>query len=150
MMANIDGGLAIGISIGFVWSSWVAVWLIFLAYFLVPDPELKSIPQRPAMNNAYVSMAAEMALKSTLVAFPSAIFLAALLFSSRIFSARVDAKYYSSALVAMIILFNGSMGEGKNFSSEFISRLFLMSLAGVYVIFALKVLERYWPFSSTK
>ncbi len=75
-------------------------------------------------------------------------FLVALVFSSLIFSARPDAKYYSSALVAMIILFNGSMGEDKDFTALFFTRVFLMSLAGVYVILALQVLERYWPFTA--
>ena len=215
MMANIHGVLAIGVSTGFVWSGWVAVWLIFLAHFLVPDPETQVIPEKPPMHKGYVPVAADRALKSTLVAFPLAIlfiafqltdyilvminaaiftlspdlskgkqaisnslistliggavayafywllvavpeyhffmllfFLVALVFSSFIFSNRSDAKYYSSALVAMIILFNGSMGEDKDFTSLFVMRVVLMSLAGVYVILALKVLDRYWPFSA--
>jgi len=45
----------------------------------------------------------------------------------------------------MIVLFNGSMGEDKDFSSVFLTRVVLMTLAGVYVILALKVLDRYWP-----
>ncbi len=215
MMANIHGVLAIGVSSGFVWSGWVAVWLIFLAHFLVPDPETQIIPKTPPMHKGYVPVAANLALKSTIVAFPIAIlfiafqltdyilvminaaiftlspdlskgkqaisnsiistliggavayffywllvavpeyymfmllfFLVALVFSSLIFSARPDAKYYSSALVAMIILFNGSMGEDKDFTALFFTRVFLMSLAGVYVILALQVLERYWPFTA--
>jgi len=212
MMANLDGGLAIGVSTGFIWSAWVAVWLIFLAHFLVPDPEHSAIPPVPPMHKGYVPVAAELALKSTLVAFPIAIifiafqltdyilvminaalftlapdlskgkdaiknsilstliggavayffywilvavpeyyffmllfFCIALLFSSIIFSNRPDAKYYSSALVAMIILFNGSMGEDKDFTSLFFTRVLLMTLAGIYVVLALQVLERYWP-----
>ncbi len=215
MMANIDGSLAIGVSMGFVWSGWVAVWMIFLAHFLIPDPESQVIPQRPPMHKGYVPAAADLALKSTLVAFPLALifvafqltdyilvminaaiftlspdlskgrqaisnslistvmggvtayifywilvavpeyyffmllfFLVVLVFASRIFSDRPDAQYYSSALVAMIILFNGSMGEDKDFTSIFATRVILMSLAGVYVILALKVLDRYWPFSA--
>jgi len=212
MLANLHGSLAVGFSMGFIWSSWVAVWMIFLAHFLVPDPESSVIPPRPRMVKEYVPAAAELALKSTLVAFPMAILLIALqlmdyvlvmifaaiftlspelskgaeainkslistliggiaaycfywllvavpeyyffvlltffmslVFASIIFSDRADAKYYSSALVAVIILFNGSMGEDKDFTSVFAMRVILMSLAGVYVIITLKVLDRYWP-----
>lgn len=215
MMANIPGGLAIGVSMGFVGSGWVAVWMIFLAHFLVPDPESQVIPPRPPMHKGYVPVAADLALKSTFVAFPLALFfiafqltdyilvmiyaaiftlspdlskgkqaisislistvmggfiayifywilvvipeyyffillffLVVLVFASRIFSDRPDAKYYSSALVAMIILFNGSMGVDKDFTSVFATRVILMSLAGIYVILVLKVLDRYWPFSA--
>ncbi|MCU7835764.1 MAG: DUF2955 domain-containing protein [gamma proteobacterium symbiont of Taylorina sp.] len=212
MLGNVHDGLAIEVSAGFVWSAWVAVWLIFLAHLLVPDPDSQKIPKAPPMHKGYVPIAAELALKSTIVAFPIAIFfiafqltdyiliminaaiftlspdlskgknaisnsiistliggsvayffywilvavpeyyffiscffLVALIFSSLIFSTRPDAKYYSSALVAMIILFNGSMGEDKDFTSLFFARVVLMALAGVYVILALKVLDRYWP-----
>ncbi len=217
MMANITGGLAIGVSIGFVWSSWVAVWIILLAHFIFPDPQSFTLPLKPPMNKAYVPIAAELALKSTLVTFPLALlfiafeltefilvminaaiftlspdltkgkqainnslistliggcvayffywilvalpeyyffillfFLVSLVFSSIIFSQQPNAKYYASALVAMIILFDGSMGEDKDFTSLFASRLILMSLAGVYVVLALKVLERYRPFLAKK
>ncbi len=217
MMANISGGLAIGISVGFVWSSWVAVWIILLAYFIFPDPKHFSLPVKPPMNHTYVPISAELALKSTLVAFPLALFfiafeltdfilvminaaiftlspdltkgkqaisnslistfiggfvayffywilvampeyyffillffLVSLIFASIIFSERSDAKYYASALVAMIILFDGSMGENKDFTSLFVDRLALMSLAGIYVVLALKVLERYRPFLAQK
>ena len=215
MMGNISGGLTVGISVGFVWSGWVAVWMIFLAHYIIPDPETLVAPQAPPMHKGYVPIAATLALKSTIVAFPIAIFfiifqlndfilvmintaiftlspdlskgkqaisnsiistliggtvayvfywllvavpeyhmfmllffLVVLVFSSHIFSDRPDAKYYSSALVAMIILFNGSMGVDKDFTSLFFKRVALMSLAGVYVILALKVLGRYWPLSA--
>ena len=214
MLATIDGRLAVNVSIGFVWSGWVAVWLIFLAFFVVPDPQKRVFPKRPAAHRGYVPAASNLALKSTAVALPITIvfiayemsdlilvmvnaaiftlspdlskgkaaiqksitstliggmaaylfywllvavpeyyffmlvfFIFSLAFSTRIFSDRPDAKYYSSALVAMIILFNGSIGEDKDFTSLFVMRVFLMSLAGVYVIFALKVLDRYWPYS---
>lgn len=214
MLANLHGSLAIGVSMGFVWSSWVAVWMIFLAHFLIPDPQSSVIPPRPEMHKGYVPVAAELALKSSLVAFPLAIFFIALqltdyvlvmifaaiftlspelskgseaikkslvstliggvtaycfywllvavpeyyffvlltffvslVFAAIIFSQSSNAKYYSSALVAVIILFHGSMGENKDFTSVFAMRVILMSLAGVYVIMALKVLDSFWPVS---
>jgi len=45
----------------------------------------------------------------------------------------------------MIVLFDASTGEDKNFTSLFVMRVILMSMAGVYVILALKFLNRYWP-----
>ncbi|MEH6651339.1 MAG: DUF2955 domain-containing protein [Motiliproteus sp.] len=213
MLATIDGRLAVSVSIGFVWSGGVAVWLIFLAYFIIPDSQKLAFPKRPPANRGYVPVASDLALKSTVIALPITLlfiayemsdlilimvntaiftlspdlskgkaaikksitstliggvaayvfywllvavpeyyffmltfFVFSLAFSTRIFSDRSDAKYYSSALVAMIILFNGSMGEDKDFTSLFAMRVLLMTLAGVYVIFALNVLNRYWPY----
>ncbi|MCK5355671.1 MAG: DUF2955 domain-containing protein, partial [Methyloprofundus sp.] len=70
MLATTSGGLAIGVSLGFIWSGWVAVWMIFLAHYLIPNPEFHTIPKRPPMHKGYVPVAAELALKSTLVVFP--------------------------------------------------------------------------------
>lgn len=212
MLASLHGGLAIGVSMGFIWSSWVAVWMIFLAHVLLPDPQSGEIPARPPMHKGYVPVAAELALKSTLVIFPLIIaiislnltdytlvmifaavfslspdvgkgteaikkslistvlggvaayafywllvavpeyyffvlltFLVSLVFATVIFSDRSDAQYYPSAFIGMIILFNGSMGDDKDFSSVFFMRVMLISLAGIYVIMALKMLDRYWP-----
>lgn len=214
MLASTSGGLAIGVSMGFIWSSWVAVWMIFLAHFLVPDPESRIIPKRPPMHKGYVPVAAELALKSTLVVFPLAVlflmfnlsdflvlmimaaifslspdltkgkeagmnslistliggtvayvfywllvavpeypffvvltFLVSLIFASVIFSQRSDAKYYSSALTSVIILFSASMGQDKDFSSAFFLRVALIVSAVLYLVIALKVLDRYWPMS---
>ncbi len=213
MLTHVHGGLAAGVSIGFIWSGWVAVWLVFVAHFLIPDPQSQVFPRKPPRNKNYVPVAATLAFKSTLVLFPIALlfitfqlsdyvsvmiysaifslspdlskgkqavekllistfiggavayvfysllvavpeyyffmllfFLVSLIFSSIIFSGRSEAKYYSSALVAMIVLFNGSMDEGANFTSLFLTRVLLISMAGVYVVLALKFLDRYWPF----
>ena len=212
MLATTSGGLAIGVSLGFIWSGWVAVWMIFLAHYLIPNPEFHTIPKRPPMHKGYVPVAAELALKSTLVIFPLVILflvfnlsdflvlmimvaifslspdlskgkeagmnslistliggiaaycfywllvavpeypffvvltlLLSLLFATVIFSERSDAKYYSSALTTVIILFSASMGEGKDFTSAFFLRVALIISAVLYLVFALKVLDRYWP-----
>jgi hypothetical protein len=77
-------------------------------------------------------------------------FLLSLLFASVIFSERSDAKYYSSALTTVIILFNASMGEDKDFTSAFFLRVALILSAVLYLVFALKVLDRYWPANKNK
>ena len=72
-------------------------------------------------------------------------FLTALFFGINVFSEKPTAKYYGSALIALLILVNGSMGEGAAFTEKFIMRVILITLAVLYIVTALKVLDRYWP-----
>jgi len=62
-----------------------------------------------------------------------------------IFSGKPSAKYYSSALIALLILVNGSMGEGAEFTEKFIMRIILITLAVTYIVTALRVLDSLWP-----
>lgn len=73
------------------------------------------------------------------------ILLVSLLFGQQIFSGRPNGKYYGSALIAMLVLVNGSLGSEESVTTNLIVRLTLISLAVLYVIAALKVLESYWP-----
>jgi len=72
-------------------------------------------------------------------------FLTSLYFGMQVFSGKPTAKYYNSALIALLILVNGSMGEGADFSEKFIMRIILITLAVVYIVAALKVLDSFWP-----
>jgi len=72
-------------------------------------------------------------------------FLTALYFGMKIFSGKPSAKYYSSALIALLILVNGSLGEGADFTEKFIMRIILITLAVLYIVTALKVLDSFWP-----
>ena len=72
-------------------------------------------------------------------------FLTALFFGINVFSEKPTAKYYNSALIALLILVNGSMGEGAAFTEKFIMRVILIALAVVYISTALRVLDRFWP-----
>ena len=72
MIANSNEGLAIGFSVGFVYSSWLTIAMIWLAHFFFPDPQFTHFPLKPKYNNVYSKVAAQLALKSTLVAFPIA------------------------------------------------------------------------------
>lgn len=72
-------------------------------------------------------------------------FLTALYFGMNIFSGKPSVKYYSSALIALLILVNGSMGEGADFTEKFIMRIILITLAVTYIVTALKVLGSLWP-----
>lgn len=210
MMANSSEGLAIGFSVGFVYSSWLTIGMIWLAHFVFPDPTFTKFPVKPKYNNSYSRVAALTALKSTLVVFPiaaifityglvdyllvmifSAIFIlkpdlaqgkeagknslvstllggtfacvfywlivavpqfyfyltlllaTSLFFGRHIFSGSKMAKYYSSGFIALLVIVNSAMGADSNFSEIMIQRVLLISGAIIYIVFALKTLERY-------
>jgi len=212
MLANTHGGLATGLSLGFVWSSWLTVIMVWFSHLLVPDPQAAKFPQSPGFQSGYSPVAAQLAFKSTLIIFPLAtlfivfdlmdfllvmifaalfilkpelskgreagrnslistllggacawvfywlivavpeyhfyiilMFLTTLSFAMNIFSAKPSAKYYASALVALLILVNGSMAEGADFVGLFVTRIVLIVLAVLYIVAALKVLDSYWP-----
>lgn len=70
MLTYLSQGLAIGFSMGFVGSAWAAILFVFCMHFLLPDPQSGSLPEKPPFKDVYVPVAAQLALKSTLVAFP--------------------------------------------------------------------------------
>ena len=212
MLGNSHEGLAAGVSLNFIWTSWLTVAMVWVSYLLVPDPESVNMPQAPGFQTGYSRPAATAALKSTLVILPLAslfflfdlasymlvmifaalfilkpelsagkeagmnslvstllggayawvfywlivavpefwfyvalMLLTALYFGRQVFSGKPTAKYYNSALIALLILVNGSMGEGADFSEKFIMRIILITLAVVYIVAALKVLDSFWP-----
>jgi len=216
MLGNSHEGLAAGVSLNFVWTCWLTMVMVWLAYLLVPDPQAAPYPQAPGFQPGYSRPAAEAALRSTLVILPLAtlfftlglvsymlvmifaalfilrpelsagkqagmnslvstllggffawvfywlivavpeyyfyvvlMFLTALFFGINVFSERPTAKYYNSALIALLILVNGSLGEGAAFTEKFIMRVILITLAVVYIVTALKVLDRFWPAEQT-
>ena len=212
MLGNSHEGLAIGVSLNFIWTSWLTMIMVWLSYLLIPDPVSTPFPQRPGFQSGYSQVAAEAALKSTIVVLPLAslflifnmmdfilvmlfvalfilkpelsegkaagmkslistmlggafawvfywlivavpeyhffialMFLTTLYFGRQIFSDSPMAKYYGSALIALLILVNGSMGEGADFNEKLVMRIILISLSVAYVVLALKVLDTYWP-----
>ena len=205
-------GLAVGVSLNFIWTGWLTMGIVWLAYLLVSDPKYAEAPPAPEFKPGYSPAAADAALRSTVVILPLAtlfftldlisymlvmifaalfilkpelaagkqagmnslistllggafawvfywlivavpeyyfyvvlMFLTALLFGINVFSERPTAKYYNSALIALLILVNGSMAEDANFTEKFIMRVILISFAVVYIVTALKVLDRFWP-----
>jgi len=212
MLANTNEGLATGMSLGFIGTSWLTVIMVWVSHLLVPDPRTTKFPQSPGFQPGYSPIAAQTALKSTVIIFPlaslfiifnlmdyllvmifSALFilkpelskgkeagqnslistilggvcawvfywlivavpefhfyitlmlLTTLIFGINIFSAKPTAKYYGSALVALLILVNGSMAEGADFVALFLTRIILIVLAVLYIVTALKILDSYWP-----
>lgn len=211
MIANSNEGLAIGFSAGFVYSSWLTIAMLWLAHFAFPDPKFTPFPVKPKYNNGYVKVAAQLALKSTLVAFPiaavfityglsdyllvmifSAIFIlkpdltegkeagrnsllstvlggvfacffywlivavpqfyfylllllaTALFFGRNIFAGTNMSKYYSSGFIALLVIINSAMAADSNFNAILAQRILLISAAIIYIVCALKVLERFF------
>lgn len=70
-------------------------------------------------------------------------FLTALVFGAAIFSGTPIAQYLPSAFIALLILIGGSMGDGADFAGKLVMRIVLISLATLYVVAALAVLDRF-------
>ena len=213
MLAGVSEGLSIGVAFGLVTSSWLTLAMLWLSHYIVPDPPgSATLPAGPGFQPGYSAPAAELALKSTIVALPIAIvfiannwtsqilvmlfaaiftlspdlakgkeaginsikstliggviafflywilvavpeyhflvllmFFVSLGFAAVIYSTMPIAKYLPSAMVAMIILVNSSLAEGADFSEKFVIRVMLISIATIYVVVALKVLDAFWP-----
>lgn len=73
LLSSINEGLALGAVIGFVVSSWLTIFILWLVHYLVPDPETVSLPSRRPMQPGYSFAAAQAALKSTIVVLPVAL-----------------------------------------------------------------------------
>ena len=211
MIANSNEGLAIGFSAGFVYSSWLTIAMLWLAHFVFPDPSFTQFPVKPKYTNRYSKVAAQLALKSTLVTFPiaavfitfglsdyllimifSAIFIlkpdltqgkeagrnsllstllggvfawffywlivavpqfyfylllllaTTLFFGRHIFSGTNMSKYYSSGCIALLVIINSAMAADSNFNAILAQRILLISGAIIYIVCALKVLERFF------
>jgi len=213
LMGKVHESLAFGFALGFVWSGWMTIFMIWLAHLLVPDPiGGPPSPKRPGFQAGYSPGAAQAALKSTVVVMPLAVIfisfdwvsqllvmvfaaiftlapditkgkaagvksvtstligglaacvfyilllavpkfyffvvlmlLATLIFGMIIFSGKAYAKYYGSAFTAMFILVNSSTADGADFTTNFILRVLFITLATIYVVVSLIVLDRYWP-----
>lgn len=74
MLGNTSEGLAKGFAFGFVFSGWVTVLMVWLAYLLMPDQSgTPPLPKKPGLQKGFSLPAAQAALKSTVVVMPMAI-----------------------------------------------------------------------------
>ncbi len=67
-----------------------------------------------------------------------------LFFGRNIFSGSAMAKYYSSGFIALLVVVNSSMAADANFNAILAQRILLITTAIVYIVCALKVIERYF------
>ncbi len=128
------------------------VVMIFSSFFIL-KPELSAGKEaaRDAVISTLLGGLCAMLFYWLIVAVPEyyfyivLMFLTALLFAKNIFSGQPGSKYYASAFIALLILINGSTAEGADFSSLFLNRILLILLATAYIVFALKLLDLYFP-----
>jgi uncharacterized membrane protein YccC len=66
-----------------------------------------------------------------------------LFFGRNIFSGTSLSKYYSSGFIALLVIINSAMAADSNFNAILAQRILLISSAIIYIVFALKVLERF-------
>jgi len=142
------------IAIIFIANNWVSqiLVMVFAAIFtLSPDLDKGKEAGMNSIKSTLIGGAAACFFYWALVAVPEYYFLillmffASLGFGTAINSGRAIAKYLPSAMVAMIILVNSSLGEGSNFTEVLLLRILFISLAASYVVIALKILDAFWP-----
>ncbi|MEW6993318.1 DUF2955 domain-containing protein [Colwelliaceae bacterium MEBiC 14330] len=73
----------------------------------------------------------------------SLLFAIALFFGLNIFSGSAMAKYYSSGFIALLAIINSAMAADANLNTIVLQRILLISAAIVYIVCAIKLLERY-------
>lgn len=146
--------VALPIAIIFIANNWTSqiLVMVFAAIFtLSPNLDKGKEAGNNSIKSTLIGGVAAFFVYWLLVAVPEylflvvLVFLASLGFGNAINSARPIAKYLPSAMVAMIILVNSSLGDGAAFSDVFIKRVLFISLAAIYVVTVLRVLDAFWP-----
>ncbi len=142
------------IAIIFIANNWVSqiLVMVFAAIFtLSPDLNKGREAGMNSIKSTLVGGVAACVVYWALVAVPEyhflilLMFFASLSFGAAINSGKAIAKYLPSAMVAMIILVNSSLGEGSSFTEVLLLRILFISMAAIYVVTALKVLAVFWP-----
>ena len=133
------------------WTSQILVMVFTAIFTLSPNLEKGKQAGVNSINSTLIGGAVAFFVFWLLVAVPEYHFLILLMFfislcfGTAINSTLTIAKYLPSAMVAMFILVNSSLGEGADFSENFVMRILFISMAAIYVVTALRVLDAYWP-----
>jgi uncharacterized membrane protein YccC len=133
------------------WTSQILVMVFAAIFTLSPDLEKGKEAGMNSIKSTLIGGGVAFFVYWALVAVPEYHFLMLILFLSSLgFGAAINsgnpiAKYLPSAMVAMIILVNSSLGEDSDFSEVFVLRILFISMAAMYVVTALKVLDTFWP-----
>lgn len=132
------------------WTSQILVMVFAAIFTLSPDLDKGKEAGLNSIKSTLIGGSVAFFVYWLLVAVPEyyflilLMFLAGLGFGWAINSGRPISKYLPSAMVAMIILINSSLAEDANFTENFILRILLISLAAIYVVTALRVLDAFW------
>jgi len=146
--------VALPIAIIFIannWTSQILVMLFAAIFTLSPNLDKGIEAGMNSIKSTLIGGCIAFFVYWALVAMPEyhflilLMFLTSLGFGAAINSGRPIAKYLPSAMVAMIILVNSSLGEGADLSEKFVIRILLIALSAIYVVTALKLLDAFWP-----
>ena len=131
------------------WANQILVMVFAAIFSLSPQVSKGWAAGVKSLKSTMIGGAAAVVFYWLIVAVPefhffvALTFLAALIFGTAIFSGRPIAQYLPSACIALLILIGGSMGEGADFVGKLVTRVVLISLAALYVVAALAVLDRF-------
>lgn len=146
--------VALPIAVIFIANNWTSqiLVMVFAAIFtLSPNLDKGKEAGTNSIKSTLIGGAVAFFVYWALVAVPEYFFLmllmfiASLSFGVAINSGKAIAKYLPSAMVAMIILVNSSLAEDADFTENFVLRTLFISMAAIYVVTALKVLDAFWP-----
>jgi Protein of unknown function (DUF2955) len=146
--------VALPIAILFIANNWTSqiLVMVFAAIFtLSPDLDKGKQAGANSIKSTLIGGGVAFFVYWALVVVPEYHFLVLLMFITSLgFGAAINsgkpiAKYLPSAMVAMIILVNSSLAEGADFSEKFVMRVLFISMAAVYVVAALKMIDAFWP-----
>ena len=146
--------VALPIAIVFIANNWTSqiLVMIFAAIFtLSPNLDKGKEAGMNSIKSTLIGVGVAFFVYWALVAVPEYHFLVLLMFvtslgfAAAINSGKAIAKYLPSAMVAMIILVNSSLAKEADFSENFVLRILFISMAAMYVVTTLKVLDVFWP-----
>lgn len=133
------------------WTSQILVMVFAAIFSLSPNLDKGKEAGMNSIKSTLIGGGAAFFVYWALVVVPEyhflilLMFLVSLSFGAAINAGTAMAKYLPSAMVAMIILVNSSLAEDADFSENFVMRVLLITMATIYVVTALRVLDAYWP-----
>jgi hypothetical protein len=123
--------------------------MIYAAMFsMAPDVAKGKASGMKSLKSTLIGGAVAIAFYWLLVAVPgygffiALMLLSALMFGRGVFSDHPLSPYMASAMIALLILVGGSLGEGKDFSEKLALRVLLITTATVYVTAALALIQK--------
>jgi uncharacterized membrane protein YccC len=132
------------------WTSQILVMVFAAIFTLSPNLDKGKEAGMNSIKSTLIGGGAAFFVYWALVVVPEyhflvlLMFLVSLSFGAAINAGTAMAKYLPSAMVAMIILVSSSLAEDANFTENFVLRVLFISLATIYVVTVLKVLDAFW------
>lgn len=133
------------------WSSQLLVLVMAAIFSMLPDLAKGREAGLKSLISTLIGGCAALLVYWAIVAVPQLPFFAVLMllvllgFGAGIFSGRRNARYMGSAATTLVVLTGSVMGEDAVFADVFATRVVLIAAATLYVVGALRLLERFFP-----